>query len=99
MFRSDPYGCSDELAAKRAQRDPFSHGGLTPERCPDMGELLDYCGPGQYPGPLPWSEERLLEEEEREALAAAGQAAGEAAAEAGGRQQRGGQRGRGGRGR
>lgn len=55
-FRDDPYGCSGELAAKRAQRDPFSHGGPTPDRCPAIGALLDHCGPELYSGELPWRE-------------------------------------------
>jgi hypothetical protein len=54
VFRTDPYGCSEELAAKRATRDPFSQGGPTTERCPALGELLDHCGPELYAGPLPW---------------------------------------------
>lgn len=70
-FRGDPYGCSDALTGKRAQRDPFSTGGLTPERCPAMGDLLDYCGPEFYPGELPWAEEKLVAEELGEALEAA----------------------------
>lgn len=56
-FRADPYGCGEGLASKRAARDPFSLGSLTPERCPAMGELLDYCGPQPYQGPLPWRED------------------------------------------
>lgn len=66
-FKADPYGCSEELAGKRAKRDPFSHGGLTPDRCPAMGGLLEHCGPGPFDGILPWGEggdEGLWEEEE-----------------------------------
>ncbi|GAB4816506.1 hypothetical protein N2152v2_003552 [Parachlorella kessleri] len=56
-FRKDPYGCGDDLSAKRATRDPFSHGGMSRERCPALGELLDHCGPGLYPAErLPWGQ-------------------------------------------
>ena len=51
---SDPYGCSDTLRAKRAARDPFASGGPGGERCPALAELLGWCGPGVYDGPLPW---------------------------------------------
>eukprot|EP00887_Chlorella_sp_A99_P007325 scaffold2.g7325.t1 len=53
-FEADPYGCSEELRAKRAARDPFAVGGLGGERCPAIAELLDYCGPGVFDGELPW---------------------------------------------
>lgn len=53
-FEADPYGCSQELVAKRQQRDPFGVGGYTGDRCPDMAELLQHCGPQTYDGPLPW---------------------------------------------
>ena len=53
-FEADPYGCHGELAAKRQQRDPFSVGGYTGDRCLDMAELLQHCGPQLYDGPLPW---------------------------------------------
>lgn len=53
-FEADPYGCSGELAAKRQQRDPFDVGGYNGDRCPDMTELLQYCGPQTFDGPLPW---------------------------------------------
>ena len=49
-FRQDPYGCGEGLSAKRATRDPFSHGGMSRERCPALGDLLDYCGPGGWVG-------------------------------------------------
>ncbi|KAL4451325.1 hypothetical protein ABPG77_009397 [Micractinium sp. CCAP 211/92] len=53
-FEADPYGCHGQLAAKRAQRDPFAAGGYNGDRCPDMAELLTYCGPKVFDGPLPW---------------------------------------------
>ncbi|KAL4420761.1 hypothetical protein ABPG75_010417 [Micractinium tetrahymenae] len=53
-FEADPYGCHGQLAAKRAQRDPFAAGGYNGDWCPDMAELLTYCGPKVFDGPLPW---------------------------------------------
>lgn len=53
-FETDPYGCSEGLAAKRTARDPFASGGLSGDRCPAMAELLDFCGPRVFDGPLPW---------------------------------------------
>lgn len=53
-FQRDPYGCSDALARKRQERDPFAIGPYTPERCPVVGPLLAYCGPNIYTGPLAW---------------------------------------------
>lgn len=55
-FRSDPYGCGADLAAKRASRDPFAVGGYQADRCPGMAGLLGYCGPEQYQGALPWDD-------------------------------------------
>ena len=31
---------------------PFN--GCPGRRCPDMAELLSWCGPDTYPGGLPW---------------------------------------------
>ncbi|KAL6768781.1 hypothetical protein ACKKBF_B16175 [Auxenochlorella protothecoides x Auxenochlorella symbiontica] len=57
-FRTDPYGCSGALAAKRAERDPFAEGGYGPDRCPAMAGLLNWCGPDPFPGRLPWAPRR-----------------------------------------
>jgi hypothetical protein len=60
-FEKDPYGCGAVLAKKRASRDPFADGGYAGERCPDLKELLTYCGDTStsknmvYKGKLPWS--------------------------------------------
>lgn len=45
-FESDPYGChSDVLRVKRRERNPFSRTPPYGLSCPDMKELLNYCGP------------------------------------------------------
>ena len=53
-YTRDPYGCGDELAAKREERNPFhrSHGYFL--GCPELRDLLNYCGPDRFPGDLPW---------------------------------------------
>lgn len=38
-FEADPYGCSQELVAKRQQRDPFGVGGYTGDRCAPVGAV------------------------------------------------------------
>ena len=55
-FSSDPYGCAPPLSTKRLQRNPFrrSHGYGHQSSCPDLRELIHYCGPAQFAGPLPW---------------------------------------------
>jgi len=55
-FDKDPYACSGELAAKRASRDPFADGGYSGERCPELAELLQHCGPEVFSAPLPWGD-------------------------------------------
>ncbi|KAL4517833.1 hypothetical protein Ndes2526B_g02233 [Nannochloris sp. 'desiccata'] len=65
-FEKDPYGCGSMLAKKRALRDPFADGGYAGERCPDLEELLKYCGEGGtgdgfskgmvFKGNLPWDD-------------------------------------------
>lgn len=60
-FRLDPYGCSGDLAKKRAARDPFVVGGNTGERCPDMKALIQHCGPELFNGWLPWDEQRQIQ--------------------------------------
>lgn len=45
-FQSDPYGChSDILQNKRKERNPFSRRAPYELTCPDMKELLHWCGP------------------------------------------------------
>lgn len=57
-FESDPYGCHSEvLQQKRKDRNPFSRTPPYPLSCPDMEELLRYCGPDLFPsGRLPWTQ-------------------------------------------
>lgn len=43
LFEGDPYGCRGELQEKRMERDPWSIGGYSAERCPAMAPLLDMC--------------------------------------------------------
>lgn len=53
-YSRDPYGCSEELQAKRAQRNPFhrSHGYYF--GCPELRGLLNHCGPEIFDKELPW---------------------------------------------
>jgi hypothetical protein len=58
-FEKDPYGCGTVLGKKRMLRDPFADGGYSGERCPDLAELLKYCGGGStarvlFQGEVPW---------------------------------------------
>jgi hypothetical protein len=57
-FESDPYGChSAALQAKRKARNPFSRIPPYELSCPDMKELLHYCGPELFPkDQLPWKD-------------------------------------------
>ena len=55
-FQSDPYGChSETLQTKRKQRNPFSRTPPYPLSCPEMKEILQYCGPELIdPSRVPW---------------------------------------------
>ena len=55
-FESDPYGChSDILQQKRLDRNPYSRTPPYPLSCPEMAELLKYCGPELFPlDQIPW---------------------------------------------
>jgi hypothetical protein len=57
-FESDPYGCySATLQAKRKSRNPFSRTPPYELSCPNMKELLHYCGPEIFPkDKLPWKD-------------------------------------------
>lgn len=45
-FEEDPYGCNSPiLRDKRKGRNPFFRTPSYELSCPDMKELLDYCGP------------------------------------------------------
>jgi hypothetical protein len=54
LFQTDPYGCGDELSAKRESRNP--HGRAIPyaQTCPELAGLLGYRGPELFAGSLPW---------------------------------------------
>ncbi|CAN0449799.1 unnamed protein product, partial [Laminaria digitata] len=56
-YELDPYGCSPDgpLASKRAERDPFHRTPPYSLVCPEMRELLEWCGSNYYGGDLPWS--------------------------------------------
>jgi hypothetical protein len=57
-FQEDPYGClSPVLIAKRQRRDPFHRFHSYERTCPEMTDLLQYCGKDIFPGKLPWSTE------------------------------------------
>jgi hypothetical protein len=55
-FRSDPYGCHSEiLQHKRKERNPFSRTAPYELTCPEMKELLHWCGPESISNEkLPW---------------------------------------------
>ena len=57
-FQSDPYGCHSEvLQQKRKERNPFSRKAPYELTCPDMKELLNWCGPELIPKTkVPWAE-------------------------------------------
>lgn len=57
-FEKDPYGCHSEvLQQKRKDRNPFSRTAPYPLSCPEMKELLRFCGPDIFPkSRLPWGE-------------------------------------------
>jgi hypothetical protein len=45
-FEADPYGChSDVLQAKRRERNPFFRTAPYVVSCPDMAQILSFCGP------------------------------------------------------
>jgi hypothetical protein len=56
-FEKDPYGChSPVLQQKRKERNPFSRTAPYPLSCPEMKDLLNYCGPDLFPPEhLPWT--------------------------------------------
>ena len=58
-FESDPYGChSPVLKQKRKDRNPFSRTAPYPLSCPEMKDLLSYCGPEKFPNyRLPWGDQ------------------------------------------
>uniref|UniRef100_A0A7S2YSI4 DUF218 domain-containing protein n=1 Tax=Entomoneis paludosa TaxID=265537 RepID=A0A7S2YSI4_9STRA len=57
-FESDPYGCSSPvLKKKREQRNPFYRTPPYDLSCPDMKELMHYCGPQLFPiEKTPWGQ-------------------------------------------
>jgi len=57
-FEGDPYACSNELHDKEELRNPFRRSIPYLEACPEMKELLLWCGPALFPGValLPWGQ-------------------------------------------
>ena len=54
-FEGDPYGCSSPiLQEKRHRRNPFKRKAPYEMTCPQMRELLNWCGPSIFSGNLPW---------------------------------------------
>ena len=55
-FENDPYGChSPILQEKRRQRNPFSRTPPYALSCPDMKNLLHFCGPERIAlDQVPW---------------------------------------------
>lgn len=58
-YRLDPYGCAPggTLLEKRHERDPFHRTPPYSLVCPEMSELLEYCGTELFDGDLPWFHE------------------------------------------
>ena len=58
-FETDPYGChSQVLVEKRKSRDPFHRTAPYELTCPEMKEILSYCGPELIASDkLPWATE------------------------------------------
>lgn len=55
LFESDPYGChSQVLMEKRRARNPFQRTAPYLLSCPEIKDLLEWCGPGIFRGTLPW---------------------------------------------
>ena len=54
LFAADPYGCHGELAAKRAERNPFQRRHSFAHSCPELAALLEHRGPELIEGVLPW---------------------------------------------
>lgn len=58
-FKRDPCGCqSKDLLQKRKERNPFARTPPYQQTCPEMEELLSFCGPEIYPKEcaLPWDQ-------------------------------------------
>lgn len=54
-FQNDPYGCNSKtLQQKRKSRNPFSRYNPYELSCPEIKQLLKWCGPSIYPKQLPW---------------------------------------------
>ncbi|KAH9258939.1 hypothetical protein BASA81_002559 [Batrachochytrium salamandrivorans] len=56
QFRQDLFGCLPPLSIKRAERNVYNRQHPYLEHCPELAELLAYCGGAEpFPGPLPWT--------------------------------------------
>ena len=54
-FKSDPYGCHTSLRKKRKDRNPFSRTPPYYQTCPELKELMNFCGPALIPtSRVPW---------------------------------------------
>jgi len=54
-FKSDPYGCHTSLRKKRKDRNPFSRTPPYHQTCPELKELMNFCGPALIPtSRVPW---------------------------------------------
>ncbi|KAJ1440600.1 hypothetical protein B484DRAFT_476628 [Ochromonadaceae sp. CCMP2298] len=61
-FEADRFGCSDPaLNEKRQKRNPFYRTVPYTLACPELSELLTWCGPGEFNvESLPWGTKRQL---------------------------------------
>jgi len=57
LFKDDPYGCHSEfLNRKRSERNPFHRYPPYELTCPEIKNLLSWCGPQMIPTEtLPWA--------------------------------------------
>mmetsp|Transcript_22555 Transcript_22555/g.55824 ORF Transcript_22555/g.55824 Transcript_22555/m.55824 type:complete len:172 (-) Transcript_22555:74-589(-) len=54
-FEVDPYGCGGVLRKKRLERNPFYRTPPYPLSCPEMQDILSWCGPDLIPTTMvPW---------------------------------------------
>ncbi|MFN4111371.1 MAG: hypothetical protein ACK4G1_03790 [Ignavibacteria bacterium] len=54
LMKDDPYCCHNQLLEKKNQRNPFKRQHGYSISCPELKELLEYCGTEIFKGKLPW---------------------------------------------
>eukprot|EP00924_Labyrinthula_sp_SR-Ha-C_P001477 snap_masked-scaffold_55-processed-gene-1.26-mRNA-1 protein AED:0.02 eAED:0.02 QI:0/-1/0/1/-1/1/1/0/244 len=55
-FKKDPFGCHEQkLKDKRKERNPFHRKASYEITCPELRQLLNYCGTTPFKATLPWN--------------------------------------------